>query len=115
MSSEFPLRTQNELAEILTMYNGSNDVEIVLDYPYLDYRIKTIWIEDHETNEMRQTNISNTDPPYYSMAKGYSNAILHRKFVEYAVEDRVANVFLNWLENTYSPDELYDFSFKARK
>lgn len=103
-SSEFPLRTNSELMRILEMYNGSNEVEIVRKFPAI--RIKYSWLEDRKKNRMVRTSKLKSAPPHgYVMVKGYSNCVLHRGFVEYAVLDKRANDLLEWGKDTYSPDE----------
>ena len=109
VSSEFPLRTQNELTQILTVYNGSNDVEMILNYRGFDIRTGSRWIENRETNDLEATDKKKTDPPYYKLVKGSAFTVLHRKFIEYALTDQRAQDFLKWLEDTYSPDEMQVF------
>ena len=106
VSTELPIRTYEELSQILTMYNGSNEVEIVSNYDRLDFRIKTSWIEDYKTNEMIKSDKPKSDPPHYDLSKGYAYTVLHRNFVKYALTDPRALEFLKWLEDTYAPDEL---------
>lgn len=109
VSSEFPLRTQNELTQILKMYNGSNDVEMILNYRGFYARTGIRWIENRETNDLQDTDLKKTDPPYYKLVKGSVFTVLHRRFIEYALTDQRAQEFLKWLEDTYSPDEMQVF------
>lgn len=104
-SSEFPLRTNTELTRILNMYNGSNEVEILLDFDRS--RIESRWVESIEADSITSTDEKYTEPPHgYTIAKGYAYCALNRSFVEYATRDQRALDLLKWTENTYSPDEL---------
>lgn len=96
VSREFPIRSYNEIVQILTIYNGSNELEMVRNYP-VHNRVKF----------KVGTQITKSPPPHnYSITKGYTNTILHRKFVEYGVLDQKAIDLLKWMEDTYVPDEL---------
>ena len=96
VNTEFPFRSYNELVQILTIYNGSNELEMVRNFP-LEDRIKY----------SVGTEILKSPPPHnYSITKGYINAVLHRKFVEYGVLDQRAKDLLKWLEDIWIPDEL---------
>lgn len=106
VSTEFPLRTHGELMQILSIYNGSNDVEIIRNFKYLEERVFSIWREDLKKNKMIQTGKSKSPPPYFEIAKGYSFSVLYRDFVNYAVFDSRAKEFLKWLEDTWAPDEM---------
>lgn len=107
VSSEFPLRTHDQLMMILSIYNGSNDVDIHRNFKYLEERIYFSWKEDREKNEMKETGKRKlSPPPYEEIAKGFTNAVLYRDFVKYALFDLRARVFLKWLEDTWAPDEM---------
>lgn len=107
--SEFPLRTYNELVQIFTIYNGSNDVEIVRNFP-VKSRTSNSWIIDFKQEKMIKTNKTKSSPPHgYVLAKGYTNTMLHRKFVEYGVLDARARDLLDWFADTRVPDELQVF------
>lgn len=105
-STEFPLKTNKELTRILNVYNGSNEVEIILDVDV--WRILYRWIETSENGSLDYIyEEKNPDPPHgYILAKGYAYCVLNRSFVEYATRDPKALDLLKWTENTYSPDEL---------
>lgn len=104
-SSEFPLRTNSELIRILDIYNGSNEIEINLDFD--KRRISNRWVESLEKNSMEWTDELLDDPPHeYRITKGYAYCVLNRSFVEYATRDQRALDLLKWTEKTYSPDEL---------
>lgn len=104
-SSEFPLRTNYELARILRIYNGSNEIEIVhsIDPRRLEY----VWAEDKDLNEMKPIDFKNASnvPSNYAIKKGYAYVVVHRGFAQYAVRDERALGFLKWIQDTYSPDE----------
>lgn len=105
-SSEFPLRTNNELNQILSIYNGSNEVEIITTYSNFRSRVEYSWVENRTTNSIGNTNKRKSSVPHYNITKGYAYTVLHRDFVDYALNDPRARDFLSWLQDTYSPDEV---------
>lgn len=103
-SSEFPLRTNYELTRILSIYNGSNEIEIIRNFP--KNRIAYSWRKNETENKMIKTTIRKSNPPHnFTIVKGYAYCVLHRNFVEYAVRDSKARDLLKWGEDTFSPDE----------
>lgn len=104
-STEFPLRTNNELIQILSIYNASNEIEIVPNFPNLQYRIGYSWIEDHKVNKTFPTKKIKSSAPHFKVIMGLTNSVLHRDFVDYAVNDPRVKDFQKWLEDTWAPDE----------
>jgi hypothetical protein len=103
-SSEFPLRTNYELAKILTMYNGSNEIEIIKHIS--PDRIKYSWKTTNNSQVPQMTNKTKSDPPHgYKIVKGYAYGAFARKFVSYALVDNRAQDLINWSMDTWSPDE----------
>lgn len=106
VASEFPLRSYSELAQIINIYNGSNEFEIVRNYPIED-RVKYRFVEDASKKSFIRTQELKSPPPHnFSITKGYTFALMNRRFVEYGVFDQRARDLLKWLEDTWIPDEL---------
>lgn len=107
-STEFPLRTNFELVKILTIYNGSNDIEILKRMR--KNRIKYKWKVVRGSSEERliSTKIEKTDPPHnFTIVKGVAYCAFSREFVDYVVHDKFVKDLLEWGQDTYSPDEWF--------
>ena len=103
-STEFPLRTNNEMKKILRVYNGSNEIEIIKKFSL--NRIKIKWIS--KNNRLISTNETKTDPPHkYKIVKGYAFVVISRKFAKYVLYDKKAKDLLEWSKDSWSPDEWY--------
>jgi hypothetical protein len=101
-SSEFPLRTNYELVKILKMYNGSNEIEIL---NALSHRTKYIYKVDYN-GQLKSTNSTKSKPPHnYTIRKGSAYGVFSYKFIEYVLTNKQTNDFINWINDTYSPDE----------
>ncbi|CAF0878558.1 unnamed protein product [Brachionus calyciflorus] len=106
VSSEFPLMTNRKLVQILKMYNGSNEIQILRDAH--EYRHINKWIEDFKDYKLIKTSEKNPPiPNSYLLAKGYCSYIINKKFAEYAVFDEKALSLFKWLETTLASDEYY--------
>ena len=105
-SSEFPLRTNYEMARILDMYNGANDIEVILNFD--KSRINYIWKIHQGKGFILKTKREPKGPPPHNLtiAKGFAYCLLSRKFVEHVLTSQYAKDLLVWLQDTWSPDEL---------
>lgn len=103
-STEFPLRTFQEMNRILKMYNGSNEIEIIKKFS--TNRVNLKWKVDLEKKKLYSTNETKSLVPHdYKIVKGYAYVVMSRKFVEYALNDQKAKDLLDWSKDTWSPDE----------
>ncbi|CAF1138072.1 unnamed protein product, partial [Brachionus calyciflorus] len=106
VSSEFPLYTNRELVQILKMYNGSNDIQVLKDSH--QYRHINKWIEDFKNYKLIKTSEKNPPiPNTYLLAKGFCSYLITKNFAEYAVFDEKALNLFKWLEYTLASDEYY--------
>ena len=107
-SSEFPLRTNYELARIFNMYNGTNEIPM---WPNFDrQRVDFVW--EVRNGSMKRTERRKSSPPHgYTIYKGLVYCVLSRAFVTYALTDKHAIDLLEWGADTYSPDEWSIFFF----
>jgi hypothetical protein len=105
-STEFPLRTNSELVQILKTYNGSNDMEIIKNESIAE-RYKQKWFFSHDSSEPFTLHEPHTPPPFgLKIFKSSAFFAMTKKFVYYAMYSKVANDLLKWSNDTYSPDEL---------
>lgn len=90
---EFPLKTNRELVEILTAYNGANDVEGKRRRATLDYARR--WEEWMPA------------PMSISPSKGAVHVVVTRGFVRYVLKDPRAKKLLDWVRPQKIPDETF--------
>ena len=106
VSTEFPLRTNYELTEILRLFNGANDIEVLFNYP--GDRVKYKYIIGYRKNErtlIKTGKLKDPPPHNFSIAKGIAFGHFSYDFVQFVLKDNHAIDLLNWAEDTYSPDE----------
>ena len=105
-STEFPLRTNYELTEILRLFNGANDIEVLLNN--LIDRVKYSYVSRYKNNQraLFRTNLLKDPPPYnFTIKKGSAFGHFSHDFVKFVLNDIRAKELLKWTEDTYSPDE----------
>lgn len=101
---EFPLKTNLEIVKILKTLNAANDVESYEFPAVLQYRFKYKYTR--YKNKMVKTNI--THPPFrypINIRKGSAYAMLTYDFVNFILNDHISKTFIEWLADTYSPEE----------
>ena len=106
-STEFPLRTNYELTEILRLFNGANDIKVVTN-PYSLDRVKYSRVSVYKNNQrvLIKTNLLKDPPPYnFTIKKGTAFGHFSHDFVNFVLNDFHAKKLLKWAEDTYSPDE----------
>ena len=101
-STEFPLKTNYEIVEILKLYNGANDIEVIRKI--INSRVLVKWVV--KNNKLMKTNITKDHPPHnFILVKGLAYGIFSRDFVDYIINNQYAIDLRKYLEDTYSPDE----------
>ena len=111
-SQEFPIKTNQEIVNILKIYNGANDIEGITGGRALQNRYKFRYIYKHVGNQVKpkifKTNTVKDSPPYnVSVIKGSAYGVFSREFVEFVTENRIARELLDWFRDVLSPDEYY--------
>jgi hypothetical protein len=106
-STEFPLRTNYELARILDMYNGSNEIDIDKDMLMNRLDKKYIFHTDSEHPlTLDRTDGQNNPPPHgFVITKSLAYYAVHKSFVNYTLNSPYAKDLLMYANDTYSPDE----------
>jgi hypothetical protein len=107
-STEFPLRTNYELARILSIFNGANDIEMMESFP--KNRVAYSWSikKNSATFEEYLYNtrmLKKNQPHNYTIVKGITYCSFSHDFVKYALTNEYAKDLLAWSIDTYSPDE----------
>lgn len=107
---DFPLRSNIELVSELKKLNGSNMLETSRPTEYKKQRF-TFHHELQNSNFKFQKTIVNTKqkktpPPHgIEMFTGNAYFVLSRGFIDYINNSDVVKDFVEWSEDTYSPDE----------
>ncbi|KAK2150091.1 hypothetical protein LSH36_424g02095 [Paralvinella palmiformis] len=103
--SEFPLKTNREIVEILKTLNGSNDIE---QYPFPTHYYHRFWWRHLVIGDtlVNTSELKEAFHPNVSLQKGCSYNSFSRPFVEWLFRDEVARRFINWTKDMDSPDEL---------
>ena len=103
-STEFPLRTNYEMTRILNMRNGVNDIEIKEKFDQV--RISNSWYVNN--SDIKQSDNLKSIPPHnLTIVKGYAYGSFSREFIVHALKSQYAKDLLEWLKDTWSPDERY--------
>ncbi|XP_076436586.1 N-acetyllactosaminide beta-1,6-N-acetylglucosaminyl-transferase-like [Babylonia areolata] len=87
---EFPLKTNLQLVEILSAFNGSNDVDGTTNSRY-----RCRWYNNFVA------------PHHIKPLKGNLHVAASRPFVDFLLHSHVAADFLDWVRNTEVPDETF--------
>ena len=107
----FPLKTNEEIVQILNIYNGANDIEGIYGPRVIRNRFEKVWEErDVNTNlpKLEHNGVGKEPPPYnLDILKGNVYGIFSRDFVAWVLQDKMAKALLHWSINTWSPDEHY--------
>lgn len=107
---DFPLRSNIELVSELKRLNGANMLETVRPTEFKKQRF-TFQHELRNSNLIYQQTLVKTEqkktpPPHgIEMFTGNAYFVLSRAFIDYINNSHVVEDFLNWSEDTYSPDE----------
>lgn len=101
---EFPIKTNLEMVEILASLNGANDIESFNTPQFLKWRFE----KKYHTSSINLVETSYIKEPFQyniEISKGSAYGAFSRHFVEFLLNDRIANQFIHWLNDTYSPEE----------
>ncbi|KAM3925487.1 beta-1,3-galactosyl-O-glycosyl-glycoprotein beta-1,6-N-acetylglucosaminyltransferase 3-like [Leptodactylus fuscus] len=101
--TDFPLKTNADIVRALKTLNGRNTMES--ENPS-DSK-KRRWKYHHEVGDyISETKTQKLPPPIDTpMFTGNAYFVVCRKFVEHIFEDPLAQKLINWVKDTYSPDE----------
>jgi beta-1,3-galactosyl-O-glycosyl-glycoprotein beta-1,6-N-acetylglucosaminyltransferase/N-acetyllactosaminide beta-1,6-N-acetylglucosaminyltransferase/mucin type N-acetylglucosaminyltransferase 3 len=110
-ANAYPLKTNAEITKILKIYNGANDVKATVYGSSLRWEYKHIEpdvVHGDPDGEVIRTQQHLPPPPHnLTIVKGSAYAVFSRGFVDYIVNDKVAQDYLRFCRDTFSPDEHY--------
>ena len=108
---EFPLKTNLELVRILKTYAGANDIEMLSLHKTKQFSSRFARQYEYNRQNTRLVVIprSNKPPPPHNITvvKGSAFGVFHREFVQYVFHNPTVEDFLTWLQDVYSPDEMF--------
>ncbi|RNA04867.1 N-acetyllactosaminide beta-1-6-N-acetylglucosaminyl-transferase isoform X2 [Brachionus plicatilis] len=107
-STEFPLRTNLELVQIIKLLNGSNLISVYELKKMIEFRYKFIYRENLNFFRVEKGKfLENNSPPHgIRLGKGSAYNIMERGFLENIFTNKKIVDFVEWLKKTFSPDEL---------
>jgi hypothetical protein len=101
-STFLPMRTNLEITRILSMYNGTSDVEIhkINPNPERVYSVSKLYWD----NEVYFTGENKSSPPYnFSILKGWNYIAASHMFVDYIINSEYGRNLTDWSKDTYVP------------
>ncbi|KAK3097423.1 hypothetical protein FSP39_009548 [Pinctada imbricata] len=106
-NTEFPLKTNLEIIKILSIYNGSNDIEgITVPNQMMGHRISHSYVL--KNGHVVKTNRTKSKPPHkIQIVKGSAYGVFSRALVQYAMKDKRAIGLIEWSKDIASPDEYF--------
>lgn len=104
---EFPLRTNREIVEILTLLNGTNDIEVGKYVRGLRWRYLSRVIPDVEQGFRFDGQKRDKLGLNVTLFKGSAYGAFSRRFVQFLLLDRRAQRLRHWLADTFAPEETF--------
>ena len=101
--TEFPLQTNQEMVQVLRFLNGTNDIEQYEFFEHYHDRFKYVWKQ--RGNYIQKTSTVKQPFPGVELRKGCSYNSYSRAFVQWVLTDKLARAFIDWSNDTASPDE----------
>ncbi|XP_063769916.1 beta-1,3-galactosyl-O-glycosyl-glycoprotein beta-1,6-N-acetylglucosaminyltransferase [Pseudophryne corroboree] len=100
---DFPIKTNREMVQMLKALKGENSLETEKMPPHKESR----WRKHYQIGEsVQKTDIDKKPPPYQvPVFSGSAYFVVSRAFVSYVLENDKIRTFLEWSEDTFSPDE----------
>ncbi|XP_044518381.1 beta-1,3-galactosyl-O-glycosyl-glycoprotein beta-1,6-N-acetylglucosaminyltransferase 3 [Gracilinanus agilis] len=101
--TDFPIKTNAEMVRALKVLNGKNSMESEIP---TDYK-KARWKYHYEVKNMIfQTRKIKTPPPHgLPMFTGNAYIVASRDFIQHLFTNPDAQKLIEWVKDTYSPDE----------
>ncbi|XP_061772925.1 beta-1,3-galactosyl-O-glycosyl-glycoprotein beta-1,6-N-acetylglucosaminyltransferase 3 isoform X2 [Nerophis ophidion] len=101
--TDFPIKTNKEIVEVLKVLNGRNSMETEATNDYKKQR----WLYHYNVSQdLVRTDVKKSPPPIRTpMFSGNAYFVVSRAFVEHVLQDQEVRALLQWEKDTYSPDE----------
>ncbi|XP_076982758.1 beta-1,3-galactosyl-O-glycosyl-glycoprotein beta-1,6-N-acetylglucosaminyltransferase 3 [Tamandua tetradactyla] len=101
--TDFPLKTNAEMVQALKMLNGKNSMESEIPTEYKKNR----WKYHYEMTDTLYRTSKQKDPPPHNLRMFTGNAyiVASRNFIQHVLENPKSQQLIEWVKDTYSPDE----------
>lgn len=101
--TDFPIKTNAEMVKALKLLKGQNSMESEVPPPHKTSR----WKYHYEVADtLYITNKRKTPPPNnITMFTGNAYMVASRDFIEHVLSNSKAQQLIEWVKDTYSPDE----------
>ncbi|XP_006902840.1 PREDICTED: beta-1,3-galactosyl-O-glycosyl-glycoprotein beta-1,6-N-acetylglucosaminyltransferase 3 [Elephantulus edwardii] len=101
--TDFPIKTNAEMVQALKMLNGKNNMESEIPSAPKRNRWKYRYVV---TDTLRMTNQEKGPPPdNIPMFTGSAYIVASRSFIQQVLQNPKAQQLIEWVKDTYSPDE----------
>ncbi|XP_064598750.1 beta-1,3-galactosyl-O-glycosyl-glycoprotein beta-1,6-N-acetylglucosaminyltransferase 3-like [Liolophura sinensis] len=104
---EFPLRSNREIVEMLTLMNGTNDIEVGKYVRGLRWRYLSRVIPDIEKGFRFDGQKLDKLGLNVTLYKGSAYGAFSRKFVQFVLSDSRVQRLRHWLADTFAPEETF--------
>ncbi|XP_051012702.1 beta-1,3-galactosyl-O-glycosyl-glycoprotein beta-1,6-N-acetylglucosaminyltransferase 3 [Acomys russatus] len=101
--TDFPIKTNAEMVQALKLLNGQNSMESEIPPAHK----KSRWTYHYEVRDTLYITGKRKTPPPNNMTMFTGNAymVASRGFVEHVLSNSKAQQLIEWVKDTYSPDE----------
>lgn len=108
---DFPIKSNREIVNILKIHDGANDVELIRS-PIDRWQKKWLPVTDNRglvVDMSDQVGAPHNDPPPAGMEifKGSIAVSINRKVADFVANSEISRRFIDWLNTSYMPDELF--------
>ncbi|KAM9585785.1 beta-1,3-galactosyl-O-glycosyl-glycoprotein beta-1,6-N-acetylglucosaminyltransferase 3 isoform 1-T1 [Trichechus inunguis] len=101
--TDFPIKTNAEMVQALKMLNGKNSMESEIPTEYKKNR----WKYHYEMTDTLHVTSQKKGPPPDNLPMFTGNAyiVASRDFIRHVLENPKSQKLIEWVKDTYSPDE----------
>ncbi|XP_062948023.1 beta-1,3-galactosyl-O-glycosyl-glycoprotein beta-1,6-N-acetylglucosaminyltransferase 3 [Cynocephalus volans] len=101
--TDFPIKTNAEIVQALKMLNGKNSMESEIPTEYKKIR----WKYHYEMTDQLYITSKKKDPPPNNVTMFIGNAyiVASRDFIQHVLKHPKSQQLIEWVKDTYSPDE----------
>ncbi|XP_008579488.1 PREDICTED: beta-1,3-galactosyl-O-glycosyl-glycoprotein beta-1,6-N-acetylglucosaminyltransferase 3 [Galeopterus variegatus] len=101
--TDFPIKTNAEMVQALKMLNGKNSMESEIPTEYKKVR----WKYHYEMTDQLHITSKKKDPPPNNLTMFIGNAyiVASRDFIQHVLKHPKSQQLIEWVKDTYSPDE----------
>ena len=99
------MKTNLEIVRILKIYNGAHDIEGLSYFMHRRTSTKYAVINGDIVNSLQKK--TEPVPGNLELVKGSAYGVFSHSFLDFVMKDKVAREFLQWSNDTKTPDEHY--------